>query len=228
MMPESARRPLNWGQLLLSKDRTLTTATGHHWPSVKWKWTKTLFRHQTRYLTGSRVCSSSCLFQNDGGAASNSGVNVVNFPSGRSHVAPTWKEMRMLPPWLSHRFLEKSKNFLDGEAKSRNCLTQSHKSFFIRMKFFTPASVSSLWGTVKNILLNRKVLECLFSLCHLVHLSTLTPPCPALSKTLNAVLTWCIQMGQRRTLNRWIMGQVIEGECVWKCRDGPPKEDISS
>ena len=27
-----------------------------------------------------------------------------------------------------------------------------------------------------------------FSLCHFVHLSTLTPPCPALSKTLNTVL----------------------------------------
>ena len=68
----------------------------------------------------------------------------------------------------------------------------------------------------------------LFSLCHLVHLSTFIPPCPALSKTLNAILTWCIPKGQRRMLNRWIMGQVIEGECVWKCRDGHPKEDISS
>ena len=27
-----------------------------------------------------------------------------------------------------------------------------------------------------------------FSLCHFVHLSTLTPPCPALSKTLNTIL----------------------------------------
>lgn len=27
-----------------------------------------------------------------------------------------------------------------------------------------------------------------FSLCHVAHLSTLTPPCPALSKTLNTIL----------------------------------------
>ena len=76
-----------------------------------------------------------------------------------------------------------------------------------------------------------------FSLCHFVHLSTLTPPCPALSKTLNTVLlffflntvlTWRIQMGQSRMLNRWIMGQVTEEGCVWRCRDGYPKENNSS
>ena len=67
-----------------------------------------------------------------------------------------------------------------------------------------------------------------FSLCHFVHLSTLTPPFPALSKTLNTVLTWRIQMGQSRMLNRWIMGQVTEEGCVWRCRDGYPKENNSS
>ena len=64
MILESTRRPLIWGQLPLSKDRMLTAATKHCWCSLKWKWTKTLFRHQTRDLTGSRVWCSSCLFQN--------------------------------------------------------------------------------------------------------------------------------------------------------------------
>ena len=116
-----------------------------------------------------------------------------------------------------------------GGAKSKNCLTQSHKSSFTRMKFFTSTSFSSLRGVVKNIPLTRKGLECFFfpSVCHFVHLASLLPPCPALSKLLKTILTWCIQMGQSRMLKRWIMVQVIEGGCVCRCQDGYPKENIT-
>lgn len=93
-----------------------------------------------------------------------------------------------LPPWLSHRFLGKS---WGGEDRSGNCLTESYKSLIIRMDFSTPSSRYILRGVMKNILLNKRVLEYflaafLVSLCLFIHHLS---PFPALSKTLNTTLS---------------------------------------
>lgn len=80
---------------------------------------------------------------------------------------------------------------LGGGDRLGSCLTQRS---LIRMRLFTPSSVSSLRGVMKNVLLNRMALECFLlpSFCHFVHSSTRLPPSPALNKTLNTTLTWNI------------------------------------
>ena len=106
--PGINKKALIWGQLLLSKDRTLTAAPGHRWSHRSgngWKHSSHI-RLETWEVPG--CAALAACFRMAGGATSNSGVNVVNFPSGRSHVVPIWKGRHMLPLWLSHRFLGKS------------------------------------------------------------------------------------------------------------------------
>lgn len=181
MMPESARRPLNWDRLLLSKDRALTSApdtAAPRWSGSGLKLSSDI-RLETCQVPGYAAVAACSKTAGQGGACFRSQCCKLTFweESGGPHLEKNVYTSSLIVP----QFLGTS---LGGGDRLGSCLTQRS---LIRMRLFTPSSVSSLRGVMKNVLLNRMALECFLlpSFCHFVHSSTHLPPSPALNKTLN-------------------------------------------